>query len=47
MAAGRLFLIAAEYMMFPGTVENWVIIVDICDRAFHDVPLGVILIFLN
>lgn len=26
-------------MLYDNKVENWILLVDICDRGFHDVPL--------
>lgn len=40
-AVGTIFMIASDYMFYPGHIENWVVIVDTDDRPFHDVPLSV------
>lgn len=40
-AAARIFLIASEYMFYPGYVENWVVVVDTAEKSFHEVPKSV------
>jgi hypothetical protein len=40
-AINRLFLIAEEYMFYPGYIENWISVVDTGDMALMSYPFGV------